>query len=197
MDFGQGCGQLIVQTNPARYHIGIDSFEHRTQKSILLSKHLVCTFVKAKLKKFFRNTKHLPLFFARFLLTMPSSMFCVPSATMHLQLERSDKSPFDKGVFRRNVNTRITKKESIFSTPFFVIPLGLEPKTYSLEGCCSIQLSYGTKPYLARNRKPKNRYPKAVEPISGFEPETPSLRVKCSTAELNRHLLCDFAPQIS
>ena len=26
-----------------------------------------------------------------------------------------------------------------------VIPLGLEPKTHSLEGCCSIQLSYGTK----------------------------------------------------
>ena len=25
-----------------------------------------------------------------------------------------------------------------------VIPLGLEPKTHSLEGCCSIQLSYGT-----------------------------------------------------
>ena len=25
-----------------------------------------------------------------------------------------------------------------------------------------------------------------TEPISGFEPETPSLRVKCSTAELNR-----------
>ena len=28
-----------------------------------------------------------------------------------------------------------------------VIPLGLEPKTHSLEGCCSIQLSYGT-PFL-------------------------------------------------
>ena len=27
---------------------------------------------------------------------------------------------------------------------FLVIPLGLEPKTHSLEGCCSIQLSYGT-----------------------------------------------------
>ena len=27
---------------------------------------------------------------------------------------------------------------------FFVIPLGFEPKTHSLEGCCSIQLSYGT-----------------------------------------------------
>ena len=27
-----------------------------------------------------------------------------------------------------------------------VIPLGFEPKTHSLEGCCSIQLSYGTNP---------------------------------------------------
>ena len=25
-----------------------------------------------------------------------------------------------------------------------VIPLGFEPKTHSLEGCCSIQLSYET-----------------------------------------------------
>ena len=25
-----------------------------------------------------------------------------------------------------------------------MIPLGFEPKTHSLEGCCSIQLSYGT-----------------------------------------------------
>ncbi len=25
-----------------------------------------------------------------------------------------------------------------------VIPLGFEPRTHSLEGCCSIQLSYGT-----------------------------------------------------
>ena len=28
----------------------------------------------------------------------------------------------------------------------FVIPSGFEPETHSLEGCCSIQLSYGTKP---------------------------------------------------
>ena len=28
-----------------------------------------------------------------------------------------------------------------------VIPLGFEPKTHSLEGCCSIQLSYGTDPF--------------------------------------------------
>ena len=26
-----------------------------------------------------------------------------------------------------------------------VIPSGFEPETHSLEGCCSIQLSYGTK----------------------------------------------------
>ncbi len=28
--------------------------------------------------------------------------------------------------------------------PFLVIRLGFEPKTHSLEGCCSIQLSYRT-----------------------------------------------------
>ena len=30
----------------------------------------------------------------------------------------------------------------------FVIRLGFEPKTHSLEGCCSIQLSYRTDPYV-------------------------------------------------
>ena len=30
----------------------------------------------------------------------------------------------------------------------FVIPPGFEPGTHSLEGCCSIQLSYGTILYL-------------------------------------------------
>ena len=31
---------------------------------------------------------------------------------------------------------------------YSVIRLGFEPKTHSLEGCCSIQLSYRTDPYL-------------------------------------------------
>ena len=30
---------------------------------------------------------------------------------------------------------------------FVVIPLGFEPRTHSLEGCCSIQLSYRTIPF--------------------------------------------------
>ena len=36
-----------------------------------------------------------------------------------------------------------TKKE-FFANSFFVIPAGFEPTTHSLEGCCSIQLSYET-----------------------------------------------------
>ena len=41
-------------------------------------------------------------------------------------------------------------KKNIYNKPRFnidiiyVIPFGFEPKTYCLEGSCSIQLSYGT-----------------------------------------------------
>ncbi len=37
-----------------------------------------------------------------------------------------------------------TKKVSSFEETFHVIPPGFEPGTHSLEGCCSIQLSYET-----------------------------------------------------
>ena len=43
-----------------------------------------------------------------------------------------------------SANILTQKKEQKSLLLEFVIPLGLEPKTYSLEGCCSIQLSYGT-----------------------------------------------------
>ena len=40
---------------------------------------------------------------------------------------------------------KIGKRLIVSRLPIFlVIPLGLEPKAYCLEGSCSIQLSYGT-----------------------------------------------------
>ena len=44
----------------------------------------------------------------------------------------------------------------------FVIPRGFEPRTHSLEGCCSIQLSYGTVPrfsYVAERTANIRIYP--------------------------------------
>ena len=43
-----------------------------------------------------------------------------------------------------SANILIQKKEQKFLLLKFVIPAGFEPTTHSLEGCCSIQLSYGT-----------------------------------------------------
>ena len=40
---------------------------------------------------------------------------------------------------------------------FFVIRSGFEPETHSLEGCCSIQLSYGTD---HKNSRITREYPK-------------------------------------
>ena len=51
----------------------------------------------------------------------------------------------------------------VYLRRFPVIPLGFEPKTHSLEGCCSIQLSYGTEPGA---RRTKERVP-----LYSFEPE--------------------------
>ena len=46
-------------------------------------------------------------------------------------------------------------------TTFLVIRRGFEPRTHSLEGCCSIQLSYQTKPFRGakvRINEQKNKY---------------------------------------
>ena len=47
-----------------------------------------------------------------------------------------------------------------------VIRLGFEPKTHSLEGCCSIQLSYRTDPYCFRVSA--GLIPKVGANIAGF-----------------------------
>ena len=39
---------------------------------------------------------------------------------------------------------RQTPQPAVAASVPFVIPSGFEPETHSLEGCCSIQLSYGT-----------------------------------------------------
>ena len=45
------------------------------------------------------------------------------------------------------MNVLKKKTDLVKSVSFdFVIRLGFEPKTHSLEGCCSIQLSYRTDP---------------------------------------------------
>ena len=47
-----------------------------------------------------------------------------------------------------SANILIQKKEQKSLLLKFVIPAGFEPTTHSLEGCCSIQLSYGTIPKI-------------------------------------------------
>ena len=59
-------------------------------------------------------------------------------------------------IIKNNRENKFLSKLKLFSLLFFaplvllavcsalVIPAGFEPTTHSLEGCCSIQLSYGT-----------------------------------------------------
>ena len=47
-----------------------------------------------------------------------------------------------------SANILTQKKEQKSLLLESVIPAGFEPTTHSLEGCCSIQLSYGTLPIL-------------------------------------------------
>ena len=48
------------------------------------------------------------------------------------------------GIGRELIKLYKNEREAKNLLPFRVIELGFEPKTHSLEGCCSIQLSYGT-----------------------------------------------------
>ncbi|MEN9400726.1 MAG: hypothetical protein RL632_1829 [Bacteroidota bacterium] len=56
-----------------------------------------------------------------------------------------EKEHFE-GVHSRTTNTKVNaQKKPREKYEAFVIPFGFEPKTYCLEGSCSIQLSYGTR----------------------------------------------------
>ena len=48
------------------------------------------------------------------------------------------------GIRRELIKLYKNEREAKNLLPFRVIELGFEPKTHSLEGCCSIQLSYRT-----------------------------------------------------
>ena len=56
-----------------------------------------------------------------------------------------------------------------------MILLGFEPKTHSLEGCCSIQLSYRTIPVIfpftigQKNAERKGFEPLEVVSLNGFQ----------------------------
>ena len=63
--------------------------------------------------------------------------FFVPR--LRLRKQAFDATPENK---KRNLNG--------CAFALVVIRLGFEPKTHSLEGCCSIQLSYRTDPYFFR-----------------------------------------------
>ena len=53
---------------------------------------------------------------------------------------------YENEFLTRRRNKKIAQS-SVARFGLFVIRLGFEPKTHSLEGCCSIQLSYRTNPY--------------------------------------------------
>ena len=56
----------------------------------------------------------------------------------------------DVGEFHKRKIAKFLKFRNL--TILYVIRLGFEPKTHSLEGCCSIQLSYRTGPLLLQRR---------------------------------------------
>ena len=58
---------------------------------------------------------------------------------------------------------------------FKVIRLGFEPKTHSLEGCCSIQLSYRTLYLVARTPSIVDRTLYLVARTPSFVVRTPSI----------------------
>ena len=53
------------------------------------------------------------------------------------------------GGGKRGGKNKVGKSLDFLTFGGLVIRLGLKPRTHSLEGCCSIQLSYRTRFFLA------------------------------------------------
>ena len=69
------------------------------------------------------------------------------SGADHKHIENSECLPFLNilmGLCRIDYIKKNSKLRKSNLLVFKVISLGLEPRTHSLEGCCSIQLSYET-----------------------------------------------------
>ena len=58
-------------------------------------------------------------------------------------------SPVRKQAFDGRVPYEKSTQRMLSAFRSFVIRTGFEPVTHSLEGCCSIQLSYRTSPYIS------------------------------------------------
>ena len=68
------------------------------------------------------------------------------AAEMHQSLANIGMNLRLSGIFSRNEKSRFEIfQKTLFDQRFLslVRPAGIEPATRSLEGCCSIQLSYG------------------------------------------------------
>jgi hypothetical protein len=69
---------------------------------------------------------------------------------------------FDQQVDNETDNKKNQKPFYFIRKAVIVIPLGFEPKTYRLEICCSIQLSYGTICVIFAVQICKNLLKKAI-----------------------------------
>jgi hypothetical protein len=76
----------------------------------------------------------------------------IPSSFSALILALKKKASRKIGQNEKQNENDVKEKSITLAMLFlFVIPFGFEPKTYCLEGSCSIQLSYGTVQSAALN----------------------------------------------
>ena len=69
---------------------------------------------------------------------------------VRLRLSRFLYAPpaYKSKLLTQMCHTKNASLSAMHFADYLVIRLGFEPKTHSLEGCCSIQLSYRTDPYF-------------------------------------------------